>query len=410
MNLITLTQDDMKKYEIIQKTINGGFTNKKAAEKLSLSVRQIQRIKKVVDKNGIEAVIHKSRGKTSNRKTSSEVEDKIVKKIKKKYPDFGPTLATEKLIELDNIKCKTSTVRNIMIRNDIWTPKKAKPPTHRTRRIRRSSYGEMIQYDGSYHLWLEDRGIVSCLLLAVDDATGTIIHGKFDTDEGVLPTFSFWHEYMLKYGIPESIYHDRFSTYSMNHKTAKENPDTKTQFQRAMTYLNVECIEAGSSQAKGRVENFFGTLQDRLVKEMRLKGISTIEEANKFLVEEFIPNYNKKFAVVPRKDGNLHTPLNKEKMKELPSIFSRHDSRVVANDFTIRFNNIIIQLKENQPFNIYPKDIITVESHIDKSIYLRKNKKYLNFQILEELPKKLNKKMTWVLAKNTIEETSPLKN
>lgn len=409
MKLLTITQKDMDKYEVIQKTINGGWINKKAAVKLNLSVRQIQRLKKEVRGNGIFGIIHKNRGEKSNRKIDQVIEEKIVSLINNRYPDFGPTLATEKLVELDNIECKTSTVRNIMIRNDIWTPKKLKAPIHRALRLRRSNYGEMIQYDGSYHLWFEYRGVYCCLLLAVDDATGSIIHAKFDLDEGVMATFSFWQEYMQKHGIPESIYHDRFSTYSMNHKKAKENPDTKTQFQRAMTALGVECIEAGSSQAKGRVENFFGTLQDRLIKEMRLNNISTIKEANKFLVEKFIPNYNKKFAVAPRKNGNLHKPLKKEKMKELSSIFSRHDSRVVTNDFTIRFNNLIIQLTENQPCNVYPKDIITVETHIDSNVYLRNNKKYLNFQILQEPPKKLNQNVAWVLAKNTLEETSPLK-
>lgn len=408
MKLITLTQKDMNKYDVIQKTINGGLINKEAAVKLNLSVRQIQRLKKELDKNGISGIIHKSRGVKSNRKTNPALEKKIVIQIKQKYPDFGPTLATEKLVELDKIKCKTSTVRNIMIRNDIWTPKKLKPPIHRALRLRRSAYGEMIQYDGSYHLWFENRGIYCCLLLAVDDATGNIIHAKFDSDEGVIPTFSFWQEYMQKHGIPESIYHDRFSTYSMNHKTAKENPDTKTQFQRAMTSLGVECIEAGSSQAKGRVENFFGTLQDRLIKEMRLKDISTIEKANKYLIEEFIPNYNKKFAVVPRKNGNLHSLLKKEKMKELPSIFSRHNFRVTTNDFTIHFNNLTIQLTEKQPCNVYPKDKITVETHVDGNIYLRSNKKYLNFKILDKLPEKLNQNIPWVLAKNTLKETSPL--
>jgi len=409
MKLITVTQNDMNKYDVINKAISGSFTNQKTATKLGISDRQVRRLKNKVRTSGIEGILHGNRGKTSNRKTAPLQEKKIVTIITKKYPDFGPTLATEKLFEIDDLEYKTSTVRNIMIRNDLWTPKKANPPVHRELRLRRPVYGEMIQYDGSYHAWFEERGEYCCLLLAVDDATGNIIHARFDSDEGVVPTFSFWKEYVQKHGIPESIYHDRFSTYSMNHKTAKENPDTKTQFQRAMTTLGVECIEAGSSQAKGRVENFFGTLQDRLIKEMRLKGISTKEEANQYLIDEFIPMYNKMFAVAPRKDGNAHTALTKEKMKVLPSIFSRHDTRVVTNDFTISFKKTTIQLQKKQPCNIYPKDRITVETHLDGVIYLRNNKKYLNFQILVVKPKKLNQNVVWVLAKNTAIETSPVR-
>ena len=299
-----------------------------------------------------------------------------------------------------------------MINNDIWVPKKAKKPIPHTLRLRRAMYGEMIQYDGSYHLWFEDRGTGEklCLLLAVDDATGTIMHAKFDEHEGVFPTLTFWKEYIEKHGIPTSIYHDRFSTYSVNHKIAKENPDTITQFQRAMTALNVEMILAGSSEAKGRVENFFSTLQDRLVKELRLQNISTVQEANIFLIEVFIPFYNKKFAVHLRKDGNAHIPLRKEKMKILPSIFSRHTDRTVANDFTVHFKKHIIQLTKKQPATVFPKDKVVVEEHIDGCWYVRLNSKYLNFKILVGKPKKLNQNIAWVLEKNTFQETKPLIN
>lgn len=410
MYLITLTDKEMRKYEVVQQVLNKKLCTKAACDKLKLTDRQLRRLKACVKANGLKAVVHGNRGRTSNRRIDPKKEGQLVDIINKKYHDFGPTFAHEKLVESENMECTKSTVRNVMIRNEIWTPRKTKQFMPHTMRLRRAMYGEMIQYDGSYHLWFEDRGSKVCLLLAVDDATGNIMEAKFDEHEGVYPTFRFWDEYIEKHGIPYSIYHDRFSTYSMNHKTAKENPDTMTQFRRAMTSLNVECIEAGSSQAKGRVENFFGTLQDRLVKELRLQNISTIAEANIFLVEKFIPNYNKKFAVQPRKDGNMHTALTKEKMKVLPSIFSRHTDRVVTNDFTIRFDKHIIQLSKKQPVNVYPKDIVVVEEHLNGCWYIRHNSKYLNFQILVGQPEKSNLPAPWVLEKNTFKQTSPIIN
>jgi len=412
MRLIKLTDKDMGKYEVVQQVINGNISTEVATAKLKLSDRQVRRLKARVRESGINGVIHKNRNRVSNRRIDPIKEELIITIIQRKYSDFGPTLAHEKLNEIDMIECKLSTVRNIMINNDIWTPKKAKKPTPHTLRLRRAMYGEMIQYDGSYHLWFENRGTGEkvCLLLAVDDATGCIVHAKFDKHEGVFPTFTFWQEYIKKHGIPTSIYHDRFSTYTMNQKLAKENPDTMTQFQRAMRSLNVEMIAAGSSQAKGRVENFFGTLQDRLVKELRLQVISTVEKANTFLIEVFIPYYNKKFAVAPRKDGNAHIGLTKEKMKVLPSIFSRHTERVVTNDFTIRFKNHIMQLTKKQPVNVFPKDTIIVEEHLNGCWYLRSNSKYLNFKILVGEPQKLNQNVAWILEKNTNHQTSPLIN
>ena len=170
-----------------------------------------------------------------------------------------------------------------MIKQGLWQPKKKKQSEHREWRQRKSFFGEMEQFDGSYEFWLEDRGPYCCLQVAVDDAKGEITHGRFDSDEGVFPTFAFWQEYLRKNGKPANIYLDQFSTYKMTQKVAQDNHDAKTQFQRAMTELNIRLITAYSPQAKGRVERIFGTLQDRLIKEMRLRNISTIEQANLFL-------------------------------------------------------------------------------------------------------------------------------
>ena len=280
---ITMSQKEIKKYDIIKKLINKELNGSEAAKLLNLTTRHIRRLKKKVKQNGIKGLIHGNRGKSDNRGIPNKEKQKIIDLLHKHYYDFGPTLAAEKLAERHHIQRDKGTVRIIMVNEGLWKPKNKKKDEHRKWRQRKASYGEMIQYDGSYEYWLENRGGESCLLASVDDATGRV-WAKFDEHEGVEPTFNFWREYIERNGKPYSIYVDKFSTYSINHKLAKENSDTLTQFERAMEKgLNTEIIHAQSAQAKGGVEKLFKTLQDRLIKELRLNNISTIEKANRFL-------------------------------------------------------------------------------------------------------------------------------
>lgn len=402
---ITMSQKEVKKYDIITKTINKELNSTKASKLLGLTPRQIRRLKAKVKKLGIKGLVHGNRGKVSNSKIPDEKKQEILKLIKKNYHDFGPTLVTEKLNEIHKIQISKETVRTFMIKDEIWKPKNKKRQKHRSWRQRKSSYGEMIQYDGSYEYWFEDRGEKCCLLACVDDATGKIWL-KFDKHEGVRPTFDFWREYIEKFGKPYSIYVDRFSTYSMNHRLAKENSDTLTQFQRAMeTDLNVEIIHAKSPEAKGRVEVLFKTLQDRLIKELRLQNISSIEEANKFLEEEYIEIFNAKFMVEPRSRSNLHKKLIKQEIDKLDSVFSRQYEKTVMNDFTIHHNKNYYQLTKNQPVTICKRDKVTVEERMDNTIQFRLRGKYLNYESLPERPKKINSaknKANWVIPKKTV--------
>lgn len=257
----------------------------------------------------------------------------------------------------------------------------------------------MIQYDGSYEYWLEDRGEKCCLLACIDDASNKIWL-KFDKHEGVRPTFSFWKEYIERFGKPHSIYVDRFSTYSMNSKLAQENDDTLTQFQRAMKKdLNIEIILAKSAEAKGRVEVLFKTLQDRLIKELRLAKINTPEEANKFLENVYIDKHNFKFMVEPRSKADLHKKINRKEKNSLDGIFSRQYERVVRNDFTISYKKKYYQLTKNQPVTICKRDKVVIEERMNNEIWLRLRGKYLNYEVLPEKPKRINGK-TWVIAKS----------
>lgn len=391
-----MSQKEVNRYAIIKRLISREINGTEAARFLSLSVRQTKRLKAKVKKQGAAGLIHGHRGQPGNRCLPASQKKKIIQLLCHHYPDFGPTLAKEKLEENHHLKCDPKTIRQIMIDQGLWQPKKKKQSEHREWRQRKSFFGEMQQFDGSYEFWLEDRGPYCCLQLAVDDATGKITNGRFDSDEGVFPTFAFWQEYLRKNGKPVSIYLDRFSTYKMTQKVAQENHDLKTQFQRVMIELGVELITAYSPEAKGRVERIFGTLQDRLIKEMRLRNISTITEANYFLQNEFIPWYNQRFAVEARGKANLHQPLTKKEEQQLDHIFTRQKERTVQNDFTISYQNQWYQLIKDQPVTVCKQDKVMVEENGTGQIQIRLRGKYLNYQPIPKRPKE-KKTIPWVL-------------
>lgn len=402
MNYITMSAKEIKRYDVIKKLINKELNGSEAAEVLRLSVRQIKRLKVKVRERGAAGLVHGNRNKTGNRKIPDQEKQKIIKLIRQHYFDFKPGFAAEKLAEKHRLIRDPKTIRQIMIDEGWWKPKQKKKTIHRSWRQRKANFGEMIQFDGSYEHWLENRGGTGeiCLLAAIDDATGIVTKAKFDTDEGVFPVFNFWQEYIMANGKPYSIYVDKFSTYKMNQQVAIENHDTKTQFERAMQELNIEPITAHSSEAKGRVERLFKTLQDRLIKELRLTNVSTLAEANEFLEKIFLPKFNVRFSVEPRAKSNLHQKLNTTEIKKLETVFSRRYQRTVRSDFTISFNNQWYQLTKEQPVTICKRDIIIVEQWLDNSIHFRLRGKYLNHESLPERPKKTNKNVAWVIAAN----------
>lgn len=401
-----MTVKELNRHSIIRKLLDKEINGTRAAELLKLSVRQARRLKGKVKQLGPKALIHASRGKISNRKMPDEERETIAGILKQKYPDFKPTFASEKLEQNHNIKRDPKTIRAIMIEEDLWKPRKKKQNNYHSWRKRKDCYGEMLQFDGSYHHWVEGRGEEWCLLASIDDATGIPTKAKFNTDEGTFPVFKFWKEYTEQHGKPHSIYLDKFSTYQMNQKAAIENHETQTQFQRAMGQLGIEPITAHSPQAKGRIERMFKTFQDRLVKEMRLRNISTIEEANKFLEEEFVPDYATRYAVVPVSNINLHQPLNQQEKNKLHSIFSKQTTRIVRNDFTISFNNQWHQLEKEQPATIRKQDTILVEEWLDNSIHFSIRGKYLNTKVITERPQKI-KKTDWIIPAKKRDYTPP---
>jgi transposase len=397
-----MSNQELDRYDIIKRLIRGDLNGTEASELIGLSIRQTKRLKATVKRFGIKGIAHGNRGKKSNRRLPDKERKKIIELLHKHYPDFWPTHASEKLNEVHNICHDPKTIRQIMIDEGLWKLKKIKKKEYREWRQRRPHYGEMQQFDGSYHNWLEDRTIgKQCLLLSIDDATSKITHAKFDEHEGVFPVYDFWLEYLQIHGKPMSIYMDRFSTYSMNHKLAKENPDTLTQFQRAMRELRIEPILAQSAEAKGRVETVFGTLQNRLVKEMRLKKINTVKQANEYLKKEFIPWYNIKYSVQARTNTDLHNKLITKERNKLSSIFTKQEIRIVQNDFTISYKTNWYQLSKQQPVTVQKKDKVTIEEKRDHSINIRLRGRYLNYKLILKGQKQIKRHIPWILHAST---------
>lgn len=389
MTFITMSKKELTRYEIIKRLIRKEISSSKAASLLGLSVRQIKRLKLRVRRDGAKGLLHASRGKSSHNRLSEEERTKIIKLLHQHYHDFGPTFASEKLFEKHQLKHDPKTIRQIMIDEELWKPKKKENRSiHRQWRERKSAYGEMIQFDGSYDHWFEDRKDSNeiCLLAAIDDATGRLVMAEFASHEGVLPVFDFWQKYLSTQGRPQLIYLDKFSTYHQNQAAAFENGSTLTQFQRAMDELRIEVIPANSPQAKGRVERLFGTLQDRLIKELRLADISSIESANQFLKETFIPKFNHKFAVVPRSTSNLHQRLSAKEQNGLLGILSKQTERTVQNDFTFTLKNQWYQIIREQKLAVCRKDKVIVEERPNGSIFVRLRGRYLNYHLLPQRP------------------------
>jgi len=407
-----LSNQDLQRLDIINRLIRKQIDGTQAAELLHLSVRQVKRLKAKVLADGPKAIAHASRNQPGHHRIPSAERELISALLTEHYYDFGPALATEKLLELHNIKRNVKTIRSVLLETNLWTSRRKRSTgsiKHRAWRLRRSNYGELIQFDGSYEHWFEDRNGTGeiCLLATVDDATGNITSAKFAAHEGVFPVFGFWQEYLLNTGKPVSIYLDKFSTYKMNQRVAIENHDLKTQFQRAMTELHIEPLFANSPQAKGRVERLFGTLQDRLIKELRLQNISDVKSANEFLKKKFIPNFNKRFAVPPRNPANLHKPLIEKEKDSLNSILSKQTIRTVQNDFTVSFKNQWYQILPNQSVTICKRDEIIVEEHVDNTIHFRLRNKYLNTKPITKRTEYSNRtKQPWVIAAGQTNQTT----
>src|SRR6185295_11533963 len=344
-DLFTMSKKELTRVEVLQRLLNKRLRQSEAARLLNLSIRHIKRLLRTYRKQGAVGLVSKRRGKPSNHQLSDKTKDQALKLILSKYPDFGPTLAHEKLVELHHLKLSVESVRQIMISSGIWKPKRARAARIHHLRERRSCLGELVQIDGSPHDWFEGRAPRCTLLVFIDDATGRLMLLRFVAAETTFTYFEAVGHYLKLHGKPLAFYSDKFSVFRAVRRDAFSE-ESITQFGRAMSELDIKIICANTPQAKGRVERANQTLQDRLIKEMRLRGISSIEEANQY-VGEFIEKFNEKFAVVAKSTADAHRALVAS--EKLERILMLKESRVLSKNLSISYNRVIYQIVSKRP-------------------------------------------------------------
>jgi len=386
-DIIMASQEELRRLHVIQKVLEGGLKQVEAAEVLSLSSRHIRRVVKRVRKEGHRGIVHRLRGRPSNRKISDQLKEKVIKLYGKSYKGFGPTLASEKLLERDGVRISDETLRGWLIEAGDWK-RTRKTRKHRQWRERKGHPGEMVQMDGSHHAWFEDRG-ESCVLMGyIDDARGDAF-GRFYDYEGTMPAMDSFKRYIRKRGLPLKVYLDGHSTYKSTAKPTIEEElegiEPLSEFERALKELGVEVRHAHSPQAKGRIERLFRTFQDRVIKEMRLRGIKTIEEGNKFL-EEYLPLYNKRFSVRPREKEDVHRPLPRG--IDLNAVLCIKTQRTLRNDFTVAHNHKLYQIEEATKASK-----VIVQDRMDGSMRITYQGQVLRFKEIKERPMKENKQI-----------------
>lgn len=338
-----MTAKDVLRSQVMAQVLEGKLDQASAAGRLGVSVRQVKRLKRRMLDEGTEGLLSRKRGKPSNRRTPADVLEKAMSLIGAHYADFGPTLACEKLEEIHEIKLSVETVRQAMLRAGLWKARRGAGARTHAMRERRARRGELIQIDGSPHDWFEGRAPRCCLLVFIDDATSELMALRFVDAETTLGYMGLLEEHVLAHGLPAAIYSDRHSIFQVNRGDNKDVSHTQTQFARALEQLGIEGIQANSPQAKGRVERANQTLQDRLVKEMRLQGISGQEAANAWL-PQFIRAFNRRFAVKPAAPDDAHVPYAGTQAA-LRRILSVHTKRRLSSNLSCQLDGLLYQVQ-----------------------------------------------------------------
>jgi hypothetical protein len=378
---IIMSKKEAKQVAIFEKLASKTISQKGGAVALSLSSRQVRRKLKEYVLYGVAALVHKNRGRPSERKFDLNEKKKVLDLARTKYAGFGPTFMAEKLKELDLIEINRETLRTFLIADGLWK-KSRKIGKQRKMRERKDFYGELVQTDVSFHRWILACEEEWALVNFIDDATSRILWLEFVEAESTRGVGGAFRKYIEQHGIPVGLYLDNHSTYKVN--TGNPDGEKITQFARMVGEVGTKLTHALSPQAKGRVERSFKTHQDRLVKELALANIKTIDEANKFLREVYIPKHNKKFAVQAKSPENLHKPIND---LDLDDIFCITHERKVQNDWTIRYENRVLQIDSNRPAIVRPKDTVTVHERFTGQLFITIRTSKLEFRELERRQK-----------------------
>jgi hypothetical protein len=374
---VAMSQRERDILKAMQPVLDGKRTQAEAARLLELSVRQVRRIQRKLGSPGDASRVHGLRGKPSNRRHQPDLRRKVLKAHRTRYPDFGPTLACEKLAA-EGLEVGVETLRRWLLAEGLWERRRHRDP-HRGRRPRRSCFGELVQMGASTHDWLEGRGEEVVLITTIDDATSRVV-ARSDPAGTVQAHVDLLGRWLRKYGRPLAVHTDRHSTFEPHGKGRPlADPEATAQFGRALGELGVELIRAHSPQAKGRVERSLGTAQDRWVKELRLARAKTGEQANAVL-EKLVPDHNRRFARTAAKAADAHRGLGAD--HRLGSILSIQAERVVSNDYVVRWASRHYQLLPPA----HPGERggrVVVEQRLDGSMAIRFGKRYLAYREVE---------------------------
>src|SRR6195256_3868097 len=340
MGLVLMSKRELNRIDVLARLDGGRLTSAAAADLMRLTLRQTHRLLKRYRNGGAAAIANRRRGRPSNNRLSDVVRDHAIALVREYYADFGPTLAAEKLGERHDVRVSRETLRGWMRQAGIWLPraerKRIQQPRHR-----REHVGELIQIDGSDHRWFEDRAAPCTLLVFIDDATSRLMELRFVPSESTFAYFETLKSYLQHHGKPVAFYSDKHSIFRVSRENAASG-DGMTQFGRALSELNIEILCANTSQAKGRVERAHHTLQDRLVKELRLAGINTIEAANAFL-PNFVEDYNGRFAKPAARDQDFHRSVDPR--QDLDQILCWREQRQVSHQLVVNYNRMKLTLK-----------------------------------------------------------------
>ena len=365
--VLSMSDGELRRLEVLRDVDRGGLAVGVAAQLLGRSERQVWRQLKAFRAEGASGLISKKRGRPSNRKTATAVRAAVLWIVRQNYADFGPTLAAEKLAGEHGFAFSSETLRKWMIAEGLWLDRKQRRRRVHQPRPRRECVGELVQVDGCQHWWFEDRGPQCTLLVFVDDATSRLMHLQFVESESTFAYFHAARAYLEAWGKPVAFYSDKHGVFRVNHPGALGG-DGMTQFGRALHALNIDIICANSSPAKGRVERAHKTLQDRLVKELRLAGATTLAEGNA-LLPGFIADYNGRFAKPPANSKDLHRPLRAG--DDLEDAFAWKEERTLSQALTLQYDKVLFILEPSEQAKTAIGKRVTVVDYPDGRLSIR---------------------------------------
>jgi transposase len=342
MGWVEMSERELRRAEVLASVFAGRLTMTAAAALMGVSRRQAHRLARQLADQGVAGLRHRARGRPSNRGLGPHVRQLAIAYVTENYRDFGPTLASQMLLDRHGLRVSRETLRQWMREEGLWLSRKQRRQLHQPR-LRRDQFGELVQIDGSEHRWFEDRGPRCTLIVFIDDATGRLVALRFVPSESALAYFETLKSYLTRHGRPLAFYSDKHSIFRVS-KAQAQGGQGMTQFGRALSELGIEILCANSSQAKGRVERANRTLQDRLVKELRIEGISTLEAANAYL-PGFVARFNERFAIAPARSEDLHRPLECAPA-QLDTILAWREQRYVTQQLALSYDSKRIILEE----------------------------------------------------------------